>query len=661
MAYSDGRPGHPLTLGEPGAQSPDIEQPRSQHARLDRRAYLRGAAGFVTGAAVGAVAAQAQPAWLGVTWAATLVIFAPTSPRLDRRVALNLALVFGLSPVFVWVPSFLGPRTAAIAALGMATGSALCTMSLRRHRLAPEVRRRDGFILLTAILAGLVASPLRSVDNADEALRILSTGIDNSSHFAMYLEQRLAAVHSPLMSANADSSGFAFAGYPQWFHKTLTCLAQLAFGDVESATTELVRYTQLQWLVFCLLATLVTAAFMQALPEHVRGSLLLPALAIVFSLVVGVPGVLSLIYGHLSFLVATCAPLLIFLLALPLRHPRVGLYIVLFGLLAVSASWAPLLPLSAAALTGPLLPIWRRLSTAQRSLFSGGLALATAGALAALVTKASLRDAFSAILRDGAVPRVGLPTMAAVFAGSIILIVALGVRHHQVALGRHLALAVSATLTVLILGSYMLWASGELTYYFWKLGLGSLMVNIVVTTHAVLVVRAADKRVPRLKRGPILSAVAVSLCAAAGLGCVLQEDPGPSMLWSLMAPQLLGQRTASSEAGDVDLPLRLAASVSPADAARTRLLATRAQDMNPAHASAWFHAASYSATRRAMSSDDGVYDLALDRGDLALGVTLAQKTLALPGGRVVVTSTALYDAILGAVSQTDQARVLLLK
>jgi hypothetical protein len=132
------------------------------------------------------------------------------------------------------------------------------------------------------------------------------------------------------------------------------------------------------------------------------------------------------------------------------------------------------------------------------------------------------------------------------------------------------------------------------------------------------------------------------------------------MLWAAMAPGLLEQRTASSEAGDVDLPLRLAASFTPTDAARTRLLATRAQDMNPAHASAWFHAASYSATRRAMSSDDGVYDLAVDRGNLPLAVSLAQQTLALPDGRVVVTSPALYQAILDAVPLAHQARVLLL-
>ena len=64
---------------------------------------------------------------------------------------------------------------------------------------------------------------------------MLSTGIDNSYHYAMFLEQRLTAAGSPLLAANADDSGFAFASYPQWFHQLMTVLAQIGFGDAGRA------------------------------------------------------------------------------------------------------------------------------------------------------------------------------------------------------------------------------------------------------------------------------------------------------------------------------------------------------------------------------------------------------------------------------------------
>ena len=81
--------------------------------------------------------------------------------------------------------------------------------------------------------------------------------------------------------------------------------------------------------------------------------------------------------------------------------------------------------------------------------------------------------------------------------------------------------------------------------------------------------------------------------------------------------------------------------------------------MNAAHASEWFHALSHSSTRRASSVDDGVYDLALDRSDISLGVRLAIGTLEQPDGIVLVTDPALYAAVLDAVPAAEADRVTL--
>jgi hypothetical protein len=211
------------------------------------------------------------------------------------------------------------------------------------------------------------------------------------------------------------------------------------------------------------------------------------------------------------------------------------------------------------------------------------------------------------------------------------------------------------------LGAYMLARSGELTYYFWKLGLGSLLVSIVVATHAVVLVRTTRSEDFSPGRVRPVAAGLVLLGAAVGLGGVLANFTAPSILWAGVLPLSLEQRPTSSDTGDVALVLRLATAMTPRDAARTRLLATRAQDMNPAHASEWFHALSHSSTRRASSVDDGVYDLALDRGDISLGVDLAVGTLEQPDGVVLVTDPALYAAVLASLPPDKADRVTLVR
>lgn len=646
--------------------SSDVEQaagdprfsPRAS-ARAPRKRKLWGltagaSAAFLSGACLAVVTTPA----LGAVWAIVLVFLAPSSARLDRRVALNLALVFGLTPVALWVPSALGGRSAAIVALALGTAASVAAAVIRPGRLVPSVRRRDAVILVAGMLAWLVALPLRSPGSPQRALALLSTGIDNSYHYAMFLEQRLAAAGSPLVAANADGSGFAFDDYPQWFHKLLTVLAQIGFGGPESATTELVRFAQLQWLVFGALAVLITAALLQALPQRVPLALLVPSFVILFSLLLGVPGALNLIQGHLSFLIAACAPLVMFLLALPHPRPGPGLFVVLGGLVLVAASWMLLLPMAGAALLPPVIAVWRRQRATVRWLTLAGVGIVVAAAFGLFVLGPLTNSGFAAVLRDGTVPRVTLPVMLTLLAGSVALVAALSARRRDVHLGGHLLLALAAVAETLGLGTYMLSTTGELTYYFWKLGLGSLLVTIVVAAHAVLMVNTARDTGRSGRLGSVAS-VAVALVAAAGLGSALQEFAAPSALWAGSLPSLLEARTTSGSAGDVDVVIRLAESLDPGHAAHTRLLATRPEDMNAAHASEWFHALSHSSTRRIVSLDDGVYELALDRGDLALGVELAKGTLADVDGHVLVTDPSLYAAIVDAVPLPEESRISL--
>jgi hypothetical protein len=105
--------------------------------------------------------------------------------------------------------------------------------------------------------------------------------------------------------------------------------------------------------------------------------------------------------------------------------------------------------------------------------------------------------------------------------------------------------------------------------------------------------------------------------------------------------------------------LRLAESMTPQEAARVRLLATRDGDMNAAHASEWFHALSHSSTNNAVSVDDPVYRLAKDPDDTALALEIASATVRTPGRRLVVTDPDLYRAVVGSVGPEAAARVTL--
>ncbi|GAA2018588.1 hypothetical protein GCM10009740_03080 [Terrabacter terrae] len=622
------------------------------------RAWLSLAVGLVTVGATAVLLSGTNSPLLEVPLAVILVCLAPTSSRLDRRIATNLSLAFGFVPFALSMPPVLGARTAAVASLSLATGASAAALALRPTRARLTLRWRDASIALGALLAGLVALPLSSPDGPRGALSLLSANIDNAFHFEMFLERRLMTANSPLVAANADATGFAFDDYPQWLHKLLTVLAQIGFGDPGSAPTELVRFAQLEWIIFVALVVLVTAAFLQALPERTPALLLAPALAVVFSLLVGVPGPINLIQGHLSFLVAACAPLVMFLLAYPKERVGPGLLLVLAGLVLVTASWFLLLPMAAAALLPTLIEIWRRQKGLVRWLTLGILGV-TAGAIVPLFVIGPLsHGAFAALLNDGAIARIGLPTTGAVMGASLLLMTALARRRDAPRLTRHILVIVAAILPTAALACFMLTQVGELRYYFWKLALGSLIVAALVATHGVVVfVRSTSHS--RGSRPQAIGAVVIGLVAALGLGSALQDSAAPSAAWTAMTPHSLEAREANGAAGDATLPLHLAAVMTPRDAAHTSLIATRPSDMNPVHAAEWFHALSHSSTRRSADLTHAVYQLVDERGNLRLGVELARRALVQGDARVLVTDPELYRRILSAIQVSQRPRVSL--
>ena len=206
--------------------------PSASAARSGRGTGLRtraAAVGIAVAIGTGTVLATVSATWLSSTIALALVMFAPTSARLDRRLALNLALAVGWAPAALLLPPVLGPRTAAVAILALASGAAAAVWLARRPASCPTAGPGISRWWSRASSPRSSRSPCAPPAAPARALAMLSTGIDHAFQFSMYLDRRLSA-GLPAFAAGADNSGFS--NYPKWFHSLLTVLAQVVFGEV---------------------------------------------------------------------------------------------------------------------------------------------------------------------------------------------------------------------------------------------------------------------------------------------------------------------------------------------------------------------------------------------------------------------------------------------
>lgn len=630
---------------------------RTTLAAPTRSAAASVAIGVGTGVLTAVVLLLLPSPWLSSVLALALLTLAPTSARLDRRLTLNIALVAGWAPAALLLPTVLGPRTAAVSTLAAAAGATAAVWAARRPRLVPSARRRDTAIAIAGVLAALIAVPLRSPGSPGRALAMLSTGIDHAFQFSMYLDRRLS-VSLPAFATGADNSGFS--NYPKWFHSLLTVLAQVVFGEVGRPEVELVRYAQLQWLVFVAIAVLMTAALLQALPRLTTNVFLIPGLVVTWSLVLGVPGSLALLQGHLGFLLAASAPAVIFLLSVPGNRLRAVVWVAIGGLVVLAASWTLLLPFALVTAAYPTYVVWRRQRSGIRWAVVA-VAAFTVGAVSLFLLPLVASPALQDLVRDGTVPKVWLPLLVALVVAPPVLLVALQHRRRDLTLTPHLLVTIAGAGQMAVLGAYMLAKTGEITYYFYKIGLGTLLVVAVVAVHAVAVAfdRPDEGEAQRYGTRRRFVALAVCLAALLGLGSTLQEFAAPSVVWAAIMPTSLAERASSDEAGDVERVLALARSMDPADAERTTFLATLPSDMRAGHASIWFHALSMSTSARAMTTNDAMYELAEDREDTARAVAVARYALQTPGARVVTSDPRVYRAVLDSGAPAGPANVVL--
>lgn len=631
-------------------------------ARVGRRRPVAVLLAAVTGIVLlGCALSEAVTA----VWAVALIVLVPTARRLDRRIAVNLSLLVGCSPVLIWLPPVIGERTAALTLVALA--SAISALSILRsgRAVVPAVHRSDCTIVVAALLAMAAASPLRSPANPGSAMRMLTAGWDHASHFSMFVEQRLLLTAPPFLPEAADRSGFFFDQYPQWFHSLLVVMSQLFVGASADVPNELVTYARMQWALYVVLAVLTTAALMQSIPQQTFTPVRISVLVVGLSLVLGVPGALNLMQGHLSFLLATLSAPVIHLLVRGRPSLAAHELAAILGLVVVAASWMLVLPLACVAAGPHVWSAWR----AARGLRKVGLAcgVAATAVVSSLMIWQSVKESPTEhVVMDGPVAAVGVAATVVVLLGALVVVVGghvAGAGAWRSATDRvGLMIVLTALAEVVCLGAFQVYATGELSYYFWKVSMAALVVGLLLSAVAAAELVAARQAVlgpPRTIVG-VLGAAIVAVVASAGLGVGLQHYPASSLSWAAATREQLQQRALSTSGSGAGVVLRLSGEVtSPSMAARTTLVATAESDLSPAYANQWFHALTRSRTVRAGEIDDDLYVLGLDRSNTAAAAELIERLLSDPDQRVVVTDPALSQRLLRELTPTQMGRVTL--
>ena len=136
-----------------------------------------------------------------------------------------------------------------------------------------------------------------------------------------------------------------------------------------------------------------------------------------WSLVLGVPGSLALLQGHLGFLLAASAPAVIFLLSVPGNRLRAVTWVAIGGLVVLAASWTLLLPFALVTAAYPTYVVWRRQRSAIRWAVAGVVAV-TVGAVSLFLLPLVASPALQDLVRDGTVPKVWLPSLVVLLRGA---------------------------------------------------------------------------------------------------------------------------------------------------------------------------------------------------------------------------------------------------
>lgn len=204
--------------------------------------------------------------WVYLAFAALLTMAVPTSRHLSWRIIVAGALFFGVFPLLWWVqcPEALVSWGHLLVA-GLLSGLVVRVISSVNRKaavmsLVPSLSKADYFIPIAAVMASAALAPHLFVFTGEQALGVLLTSWDNSSHFDMYYMLRNHGTVIPVAGPPNAGHVWSFIEYPQGFHGAVATMAELVVGrDPGTLAQELVAYSRLSSLVAVASAVVVTA------------------------------------------------------------------------------------------------------------------------------------------------------------------------------------------------------------------------------------------------------------------------------------------------------------------------------------------------------------------------------------------------------------------
>ncbi len=641
----------PADRSAPDAVRPDSGPARDgdRRGRTDRSALTRAGA-LLVGAVVAAAVVAARSAGLldgavGLAFVAVVLVALPTSRVVARRILLTGALAIGTAPLLWLVDLPVGDIGRVTPVLAVLTGGLAAWVlwggradaGSRARRLVPEVRAVDALPLVACAGGAAATAPWWRLTDASTGLATLLQGWDNSAHFSMVAMIRR---HGLTIDRLADPGleHWKFVDYPQGFHAVTATFMEVLGGPVPGTPAdEVLLYVRGATGVLVLACVVATAA-VAALPwaRH-HATLGVAAVAAIVATVTVVPGGESFVHGFPNFVfaavLAACVPLL------AVTMPRVAMPLHLAALasllVAVAQGWILLLVVAGPAAAvilfrrgawrGPLRSWW----------WVAAIAVAALGGLGWVLRTILALDASEVLVIEGGIvthsPR--LMALVVLLTPALLIVAGRWVRP----LGWLAAGPVIGALAAGALGIYQRTAAGGLSYYFWKLLLGLLIIDLIVLA-AAAVVALGRVRVPGGRRRTWhVAAVSVALVgAAAALTSTGFLPPGErSFAVTDAPPAALSDILAAAEAtGPHDV-----ADVAPEP--RTLLLAPDA-GIHPLNAQQWFLALT---GRWTVEANSRGHDLLPPPADLAELTRRAQQALEVSVDTRVIAPPALADEL----------------
>lgn len=482
-------PAPPATTTAPAA----VDPPR-------RRPLLAVGAGLAVAAAVAAVRAVGVLDGHVALLVTFLLVLAVPSSRLGvRRLLLAAGCAAGVLPALWWWDLPLGPvgRVGVLLALlaGGLTGVLLWhgprAVGARARLLVPAWRPVDLAVAATAALAALACRGLLAVRTGAEALAALLPAWDSSAHVDMVLMLRRAGAVVPSLPDPAVGEAWKFADYPQGYHAVVATTVELLGSATPGANAaELVLLVRAQGFVLATVAVVLVAGLC-ALPAAPRrpGAVALGAAGVAGVVLLG-PGAAAFASGFPNFVLGCAMTAAAVLLAVTVPRVLAPAPLIALGGLVVGIAhcWVPLLALALPAVALAAVPRHRG---GWRTVWRGGPRARVLGVVVALLTAAGVGVALATLRRLRAsevlvipggieVPPAGL-MLALVVAAVAVPLAARGRRTPWLALVPAAGLVASAGVAAL-----QLRGAGELSYYFWKLVLGTVLVATVVLAAALV-------------------------------------------------------------------------------------------------------------------------------------------------------------------------------